>query len=156
MNNHNEIRSFRGDNWPLSNFYPCVIIHDGLEYRNLESAFQAAKCSILAERVQFGPLEAAEARRLGRSVTLRNDWENIKLFVLVELVRIKFVSNPGLLRYLLDTGDAYLSEDNTWHDNFYGNCTCTRCQNTLGLNYLGHTLMVFREQMRHFFNCTQP
>jgi len=153
MSSNNEIRSFRGDYWFLSNFFPCVIIHDGLEYRNLEAAFQAAKCGNLAERSRFGALEPRDAKRLGRTVALRSDWEHIKLFILGELVRVKFIINPDLLGCLLATGDAYLCEDNTWHDNFYGNCTCPRCKDSLGLNYLGQVLMTLRENVKHFISC---
>lgn len=153
MGNQKEIRSFREEYWFLSNFYPCVVIHDGLEYRNLEAAFQASKCVGLLERIRFGALDPAEAKKLGRTVAIRNDWENVKLFILKELIRIKFISNPSLLGALMATGDAYLSEDNTWHDNFYGNCTCARCRETLGLNHLGNTLMTLRENARHFINC---
>ena len=84
---------------------------------------------------------------------MRSDWEDIKLLVLKELIRIKFISNPNLLYQLLNTGEAYLSEDNTWHDNFYGNCTCGRCQNITGLNHLGSALMQFRDQLWHNINC---
>ena len=149
MNSQNEIRSFRGKNAYLSNFYPCNIIYDGMTYKNLEAAFQAAKCSDLTARSQFQSLDPAEAKKLGRTVALRDDWEKIKLIVLSELVRVKFIGFPELLDCLLATGGAYLSEDNTWHDNYYGNCTCTKCQDIPGQNYLGHILMQLREQMRH-------
>ena len=143
----NEIRSFRGEYWFLSNFYPCAIIHDGLEYRSLEAAFQAAKCCNLSDRAQFAPLEAAAAKKLGGSVALRDDWKNVKLIVLMELVRLKFTYNPGLLGRLLATGGALLREGNTWHDNYYGDCACVRCRDIAGKNHLGVELMLFRRQM---------
>lgn len=152
-NGVNEIRSFRGGYCFLSNFYPCTVIHDGLEYRNLESAFQAAKCADLSARARFGSLEPAEAKKLGRTVTLRGDWENVKLSILKELVRIKFYSNLELLGALLATGNAMLFEDNIWHDNYYGNCTCSRCHGIPGLNHLGHVLMQIRDQLLRTINC---
>lgn len=152
-NGANEIRAFRGDYWFLSNFYPCTVIHDGLEFRNLEAAFQAAKCADLSARIGFGILEPADAKKLGRTVTLRSDWEKVKLFILKELVRIKFYCNPELLGALLATGNAMLFEDNTWHDNYYGNCVCPHCQGIQGLNNLGHTLMQLRDQLLHTINC---
>lgn len=139
-----EIRTFREDYWFLSNFYPCTIIHDGLEYGSLEAAFQASKCADLSERVRFQTLAPAEAKKVGRTIMLRNDWERVKLLILAELVRTKFWGNPELLSELLATGDALLVEDNSWHDNFYGNCTCARCRDTKGLNHLGNMLMRFR------------
>ena len=119
----------------------------------MEAAFQASKCDNLADRIPFQYLNPAEAKKLGRKVRLRSDWEDIKLFMLKELVRLKFISNPDLLNCLLETGDAMLFEDNKWHDNYYGNCICNRCQNIIGLNYLGATLMQLRDQLLHNFNC---
>ena len=149
----NEIKFFRGKYSFLSNFYPCAIIHEGYEYRNLEAAFQAAKCGNLSDRIQFQCLEPAKAKKLGREIILRNDWEDKKLFILQELVRLKFISNPDLLNCLLETDDAMLTENNMWHDNFYGNCVCSRCQNITGLNHLGIILMQLRNQLLHNIKC---
>jgi ribA/ribD-fused uncharacterized protein len=143
----NEIRGFRGDYWFLSNFYPCTIVHDGFAYMNLEAAFQAAKCADLTERAQFQNLQPKEAKALGKTIQLRKDWDNIKLFILKELIILKFISNPGLLASLLETGDAMLVEDNRWHDNYYGNCICPRCYDIQGLNYLGYFLMQYRDRI---------
>jgi len=152
MVNNGEIRSFRGEYNFLSNFYPCTVVHDGKVYPSLEAAFQAAKCNDLRERDRFQRLEPAAAKKIGKQVAIRSDWEAVKLSILKELVRIKFISEPHLLSLLLSTGDAYLSEDNMWHDNFYGNCTCARCRDITGLNYLGHTLMSLRDQISFFIS----
>jgi ribA/ribD-fused uncharacterized protein len=147
-----EIRSFRGVFSFLSNFFPCAIRYDGQEYKNLEAAFQAAKCANPEDRVPFQFMDAATAKSRGRSVALRPDWERITLSILAELISAKFTDHPELLKNLLATGDAYLSEDNTWHDNFYGNCICPRCRNIPGQNHLGHILMRFRDQRRLIIN----
>ena len=149
----NEIKSFRGKYDFLSNFYPCAIIHDGFEYKSLEAAFQAAKCDNLSERLKFQCLKPEEAKKLGKKIILRSDWETKKLFILRELIKLKFIGNPDLLNRLLETGDAMLIENNIWHDNFYGNCTCNRCQNITGFNYLGAALMQLRDQLLHNINC---
>ncbi len=73
----NEIRSFRGEFAFLSNFFPCKVSFDGLEYTNLESAFQSAKCVNLAERIPFQSIEPSTAKKLGRTVVLRSDWEKV-------------------------------------------------------------------------------
>ncbi len=143
-----EIYSFRGEYQFLSNFYPCAVEYDGLVFKSLESAFQAAKCDHPADRAQFQPLGAAEAKRVGRSIKLRGDWERVKLPILSQLVILKFATHPALLERLLSTGDANLSEGNTWHDNFYGNCSCERCRDVQGQNHLGRTLMAFRDKLR--------
>jgi predicted NAD-dependent protein-ADP-ribosyltransferase YbiA (DUF1768 family) len=63
------------------------------------------------------------------------------------LVRGKF-QWPDLQKKLLDTGDAYLEEGNTWHDNTWGNCKCDRCARYQGENRLGQILMQVREEAR--------
>ena len=46
------------------------------------------------------------------------------------------------------TGDAELIEGNTWHDNYWGVCSCSKC-NGRGKNRLGKLLMKVREELRH-------
>ncbi|MCD7839046.1 MAG: NADAR family protein [Erysipelotrichaceae bacterium] len=53
-----------------------------------------------------------KAKRAGRKVKLRTDWEDVKLNIMKELIMIKF-QNPLLKEKLLNTGDALLIEGNT-------------------------------------------
>lgn len=34
----------------------------------------------------------------------------------------------------------------SWHDNFWGNCTCVKCENIEGQNWLGKLLMKVRDE----------
>ena len=77
----------------------------------------------------------------GRKVTLRPDWEEIKLEAMREVVHVKFLA-PDLRRYLLNTGDATLIEGNYWNDTFWGMCR------GIGENHLGRILMAEREAIR--------
>ena len=58
-----------------------------------------------------------------------------------EALRKKF-SDPGLRKALLDTGDEYLEEGNTWRDEYWGVC------NGIGKNRLGKLLMKIRDELR--------
>ena len=136
------INEFRNDNYFLSNFYECPVTYDGLTYRNNESAFQAQKCINSKDREQFTTLNSSEAKKLGRRVVLRKDWENIKVQVMKEIVTAKFEQNEDLQQKLLDTGDAYLEEGNTWGDRVWGTV------NGAGANNLGKILMEVRENIR--------
>lgn len=147
MNKPKEIRSFREEYSFLSNFYPCKIVYDGFTFTSVETTFQAAKCAERTDRLQFQYLEPVKAKRIGRQIKLRNDWEQVKLSILTEFIRLKFTGNPELLSKLLATGDALLVEKNTWHDNFYGDCKCDRCRNKPGKNHLGQILMKIRDEM---------
>ena len=86
------------------------------------------------------------AKRMGRSIHLRADWDAVRIDVMLTLLRAKF-SIPTLAARLLDTGDAELVEGNTWHDNFWGDCHCARCAGIPGQNWLGAGLMVVRSEL---------
>ena len=76
------IKSFRDKHYFLSNFYPSPVKYEGITYQNSEAAFQAAKCVDPADRIKFANLNPSEAKRLGRRVKLRKDWEDVKVEVM--------------------------------------------------------------------------
>ena len=126
----------------LSNFFPCEINYNGLFYHSTEATFQAQKTLDLRVRAKFVSLSASESKRFGREVELRPDWEDTKLKVMEDLIRIKF-SNSILKERLLMTGDEELVEGNYWKDYYWGVC------NGRGLNHLGIILMKIREEIRN-------
>ena len=137
---------FDGDFDFLSNFSLAEVELDGRKYPTVEHAYQAAKTfdQEWRERIQSASTPG-RAKRLGRKVPLHPDWEEIKTSVMLQLLRQKF-SDPELNKRLLDTGDQYLAEGNTWHDNFWGICRCGRCHD--GQNKLGELLMQVRDELR--------
>lgn len=137
-----KIDSFRGEYFFLSNFYEAPITYEGLTYQNNEAAFQAQKCADLKAREAFTRMNPSEAKRAGRRVQLRKDWEKIKISVMADIVMAKFRQNSDLAEKLLATGDAYLEEGNDWGDRIWGTV------NGQGANCLGKILMDTREKMR--------
>lgn len=137
------INEFRGEYYFLSNFYPCKVEWQGIVYENNESAFQSAKCINLEQRKNFIGLDPSTAKRKGRRVKLRNDWEEIKDQVMYEIVLNKFLQNEDLKDKLLRTGEEELIEGNIWHDYYWGVC------NGRGKNKLGKILMQVREELRN-------
>ena len=132
----------------LSNFYPSAFTHDGITYPTNEHFFQAMKTLDLTDR--FGIAAAAfpgQAKRMGRRVILRSDWEQVKEYYMELGLRLKF-ANPELAQKLLNTGDAELIEGNWWHDNTWGSCKCPDCNNKPGKNLLGHLLMKLRSELK--------
>ncbi len=109
------ISAFRGAYDFLSNFYPAPITYNGLVFKNNEAAFQAAKCP--ERRAEFCCLNPSEAKRLGRRVKLRNDWDQIKDMVMYEICKAKFRQNPDLAERLISTSDFELIEGNNWGDH---------------------------------------
>lgn len=134
------INSFQKEYFFLSNFYEAPIKYDGILYRNSEAAYQAQKCANQADRKQFETLNATEAKKLGRTVTLRKDWEDIKVKVMREIVSEKFSQNQDLREKLISTGDEYLEEGNDWGDRIWGTVQGQ------GQNLLGKILMETRER----------
>lgn len=134
------ISSFRDEYFFLSNFYPVEIKLDGIVYPNAETAFQAQKTLDVEERRKFSMLKnPVQAKRLGRKVKLRDDWEEVKLDIMTEIVSQKFLQHPHLIEMLLQTGDEELIEGNKWGDRFWGVCK------GVGENHLGKILMKIRD-----------
>lgn len=135
------ILSFQGPYRFLSNFYPCTIEYNGLIYPSTEHAYQAAKTNDLdLQRMIAGLTNPGMAKKMGKRVPIRPDWESIKLQVMYDLCKIKF-SIPELREKLLATGGAELVEGNTWGDRFFGVCDGE------GLNHLGKILMRIRTEL---------
>lgn len=136
------INSFTGQFSFLSNFYETPIAFEGVEWRTVEHAYQAMKTLNMEERERIRQAETpGKAKRLGKTITLRSDWESIKVDVMLDLLRLKF-SNPELKEKLLATGHAQLIEGNTWGDTFWG---VDRKRG--GKNTLGKLLMLVRTEL---------
>lgn len=144
------IDSFSESNAFLSNFFDAYLIYEGIIYKSSEAAFQAAKTLDIAERQRIATMTPSQAKKTGRSLQLRTDWEEVKDKVMYDVCRAKFKMNGALHleELLLATGDEELVEGNTWHDNYWGNCTCDKCKDIPGKNQLGKTLMKLREDIR--------
>ncbi len=134
------IDSFRGNYRFLSNFYPVQFEWEGEKWPSVEHAYQAAKCRDKQQRTLFLQGTAGEAKRLGRRVEVREDWEEVKLPIMEALLRIKFAGGASLADKLLATGEEELQEGNTWGDRFWGTC------NGEGQNHLGKLLMKIRKE----------
>lgn len=135
-----KIDSFRGKYFFLSNFFVSDIRYNGLTFLNNEAAFQAQKCPERAN--EFCGLNPSDAKRLGRKVWLRSDWETVKDKVMYDVCHAKFSQNAELRKQLLKTGDVELIERNTWGDRVWGVC------GGVGENRLGRILMRIRDEMR--------
>ena len=136
------ILSFTGVYSFLSNFYEYPVYYDGLKYMNSEAAFQSAKCMNKDGRMTFCFLNPSEAKRLGRRVRLRPDWEDTKDQIMYDVVKAKF-SDPHLAKMLLSTENADLYEGNTWGDTYWGIDRRT----LRGQNKLGEILMRVRREI---------
>jgi ribA/ribD-fused uncharacterized protein len=141
------ILRFEGDNAFLSNFWPCPsgIEMDGELYSTVEHAFQAAKTRSYALRLHVRcAATPAEAKRRGRKLVLRTGWDGMRVLVMRELIRKKFL-DPALRAGLLATGTRHLVEGNDWGDAFWGKIDNGK---GAGSNWLGRILMEERAEIR--------
>ena len=84
----NVISSFTGKYAFLSNFYPAPVTYMGQTYANNEAAFQAQKTCCAKEQQQFSIFRLhnpAEAKKRGKNLTLRPDWDKVKISLMYEI-----------------------------------------------------------------------
>ena len=135
------ITSFKGTF--LSNFWPAQVFYRGVVWPTVEHAYQASKCALDVDFERFKGLNAGQAKRLGRAVMVRPDWDEVKVSIMRGLLATKFKRGSRLTELLLATGDAELIEGNYWRDTFWGQCPIGN-----GQNWLGRLLMEQREKLR--------
>jgi len=134
------INDFRGKYRFLSNFWSVFIEWEGDTYPSTENAFQAMKCKNQEDRKLFFTCKASEAKQIGRIVPIREDWDEIRVDVMYQIVKQKFSFEP-LRSMLLETSGMHLEEGNWWGDTFWGTV------NGKGENHLGKILMRVREEL---------
>ena len=136
------IHQFHGEFKFLSNFYHHPIVWENIRYPSTEHAYQAAKTMNVFIRQQMAHERSpGKVKRLGNKLTLRPDWEKVKLNTMLQLCQIKFAVDTDLARQLIATRPHVLVEGNKWGDTFWGVC------DGVGENHLGKILMHIRDQI---------
>lgn len=149
---------FLSNFWDQPLFYQHPYMQGAIWWATAEHAFQASKTRLPSEvELVMQASTPGEAKRAGRRLTLREDWEQTKKRVMFSVLVAKFADgNPAagqLGRQLVATAPQTLIEGNHWHDNYWGQCTCLRCPDERGIadmrhpgkNYLGRLLMAVRD-----------
>lgn len=137
-----KVESFSGVFGFLSNFRSPSVTFEGMTFKTVEHAYQAAKTLDINERREIQSKRyPGGAKKHGHKVTMRDDWHDIKLEVMETLLRQKF-ANPYYRDLLLCTEDLELIEGNTWGDTFWGVCK------GVGENHLGKLLMKIRNDIK--------
>jgi ribA/ribD-fused uncharacterized protein len=128
----------------LSNFVPVEVEFEGVKYSSVEHAYQAAK----SEDPEWREFCATELRpgkikRGSRRIEIREDWLQIRVDVMRQLLAQKFIQEP-YKTLLLETGDTPLTEGNTWGDTFWG----VDLETGEGDNVLGNLIMDIRRAVK--------
>lgn len=118
----------------------------GAEYRTVEHFFQASKATNYEDhewvRDAWRP---AEAKRKGRQINMRRDWDAVKYEYMLVGLRAKFAPGSMVAEMLLGTGERYIAEDSET-DDLWG--IRDRQGGFTGQNLLGKALMMVRQELR--------
>lgn len=131
---------FRNEYDFLSNFYRSPIVVGKYTFQCAEAAFQAMKCTKESDVIALTKMNGAEAKKFGRRVDLRKNWNTYRLRAMQYVLDLKFQQNPGLLSRLKAIEEPIV-ENNTWNDTFWGVC------NGVGKNHLGKILTAIKEKV---------
>jgi len=127
----------------LSNMRPYPIVAFGKCFRASENLYQFSKLpqKLRNEYVdRFTKMHPFVARKITRKLPVREDWEEIKLKVMFDVLRLKFYQHPYLLKQLLQI-EGPLAEFNTWRDTYWGYDLNLQ----QGKNHLGKLYMLLRD-----------
>ena len=127
----------------LSNFSSHGFAIDGVYWPTAEHFFQAQKAAGTDEEERIRrAYTPKDAKRLGRTVPLRSDWEEVKDEVMRRAVEAKFAAHEELAERLAATGEEELVEaapgDFYWGAGGDGS----------GQNRLGQILMEVRASLQ--------
>lgn len=135
------ISEFQGEYRWLSNHVPATVVYDGHTFPTVEHAYVYSKTLDKNEQEvcvsEMHDMTAGQVKRFGKMLTLRSDWEMVRLNIMMNLTLQKY-NDPNYKAKLLATGDAEIIEGNTWGDTFWGQC------NGVGENNLGKIIMEVR------------
>ena len=112
--------------------------YQGMRFTTVENFYQAMKTKDIEERRKIALMNPYEAKKYARSITLREDWNDVKLQVMEFVLEHKFTPSTVWCDKLMKCEEPIV-ERNNWHDNYWGSCVCDRCDNQ-GQNNLGKLL----------------
>ena len=166
------IESFTSDEYRfLSNMYPAKVkwgdsITPERVWPNVEIPYVLSKTIDPNERSAGMRLleqhQGKDADSLGKifkkwggkntgNITLRKDWDQVRLPIMRELVKSKFFDNPELGAKLKATKNSHIQEGNYWGDVFFGvslkDIPSRNIKAGDGENHLGNILMNIREEL---------
>lgn len=128
----------------LSNFSAFRLQWKGVDFDTSEHAYHCEK--FYDRRVKEEILAARSAhdafKIAGENKHLRRpDWDDIKLDIMLNILREKANQHEYVYRKLMETGDRILVED-SWRDSYWG-----WGENHYGQNMLGRLWMIVRNEL---------
>lgn len=141
---HNQIRFYSNSSnyYQFSNFYKTNFSINNYQIKSAEHLFQALKTTNLEDFVYILTLNSPlMAKRKGRKVILRDNWEIIKNDLMEWVLYQKFSNDDILKEMLIETNQMILVEYSP-RDKYWGG-------RGSGKNMMGKALMKIREMVRN-------
>lgn len=132
----------------FDNFSSFKVNYNGILYSTAEHAYQANKFLNTAPEVAKQIIDSYSAHE-AKEIAYRNDdkkrkdWDDVKLKIMEEILRLKLSQNPYVKKKLIETGDLLICEDSP-KDSFWG---IGKDRN--GQNQLGKLWMKLREELKN-------
>jgi ribA/ribD-fused uncharacterized protein len=126
----------------LRNDYPVDIKVGDITYATLEHAYQASKFLDEETKVDISRASVKEAKKIGRSGSIRSDWKDVRENIMKTLLGVKFAPGSLLADRLAKTGSAEIVLEG--YSNFWGT-------KNDGSNILGEILEILREELQDFY-----
>lgn len=149
---------FQGPWAPIDNFFFCPIKYRGILWPTSEHAFAAMKSDDPEVWPRMAQIrDPGEAKAWGRSLRLRENWDEVKFGFMWEILEVKFLSRlsprnrpPDFPLWtarerLRETGTKRIWEGNSWGDQIWG--MTLEGDTFVGQNALGEMLMRIRESL---------
>lgn len=141
------ITQFKNEYSFLSNFtaFEKPMLYGGDLYKTNEHFYQAMKFTDKETRQFVCNHPSKGLKKLVGTLNWRDNWDSIKLDVMLYGLRYKFSDhNPHLKQKLIWTRNKVIQEGNWWNDKFWGVCLKTG----EGENHLGRLLMQVRDEIK--------
>lgn len=145
LDNEKQIFFYEQDYYIFSNFSSFAVEWKGKLYPTSEHAYHSEKFDDENIKEEIRNCRSAhESFKLANNYKhlYINDWDNIKVGIMKEILLEKVKQHPYVMKKLIDSGDRELIE-NSWRDDFWG-----WGSNKDGRNQLGKIWMEIRNEIR--------
>ena len=144
----NKQHLFKGHESPFSNFFPIPGLYvDGIPFKTTEAAYVYHKALFHGDNRTADAVKNSHtgihAKRLGDKIITNTAWQQKRVDIMDNLVRIKLQTSQTVRKALKDTGDQHLIEDTP--NAFWG-----RGNNGQGENMLGRLWMLHRSKLDYY------
>ena len=152
---NNETIAFFGELHPLSNLHPCKFEYERETFHSSEQLIQLKKAELFEDDIAreriLNSTNTQDSKEIAIDITNydKDKWNTSAEDLCYEGIRQKFLQNPRLHGYLLDTGNKTIVEatyDNVWGTGKpLGNEHCLNPTKWTSVGLLGKILMQIRD-----------